>query len=81
MRGIKRGFRPRVLGMICSTGMLFQFGGCNPGLITTTTTVDARDAFVQMIRGFVVTPIETYVNAQLTAFDMFVTDRVNNLFD
>ncbi len=81
MKTRKHRVRMKALGTICSAGMMFQFGGCNLGEITTTSTVDARAAIIQLIRGAIVTPIETYVNAQLTAFDTFVTDRVNNLLN
>ena len=81
MRIGKHRIQAKALGAICSAGMMFQFSGCDVGQITTTSTVDARGAIIQLVRGAIVTPIETYVNAQLSAFDAFVTDRVNNLFN
>jgi hypothetical protein len=64
--------RARALGMIASMGTLCQFGGCELGTITTTTTmtIDARDVIIQIARGAILTPI-----------DAFITNAVNEVFD
>ena len=43
--------RVKSMGLLRGTGMIFQFGGCELGTITTTTTVtvDARDALQQIM--------------------------------
>lgn len=56
-------------GALAGVGLVAQFGGCDLGTITTTTTVDARDAIVQLIRGALLTPI-----------DAFITNAVNEVF-
>ncbi len=52
--------------------MLFQFGGCEFSEITATSTVtlDTREVLISMIRGAILTPIDT-----------FITNGVNELFD
>lgn len=63
-------YRRKVLHTVCATGLLFQFGGCELGQITTTTTLDARELIISVVRGTILSPI-----------DQFVTDAVNGLFD
>ena len=46
--------------------MVFQFGGCDLGTITTSTTLDARDAVIQLIRGAVITPIDAFITEAVT---------------
>ena len=67
-RGMK--FRAKSVGLLCSMGILFQFGGCDIGAITTSTTLDGRAAIIQLIRGAVLAPI-----------DAFITNAVNEAFD
>ena len=70
MRNRLMRIRAKSLGLLCGMGMLFQFGGCDIGSITTGTTLDGRDAIIQIVRGALLTPIDT-----------FITNGVNNLFD
>ena len=62
--------RARSLGLLCGLGVLCQFGGCDLGLITTTQTLDGRDAIIQLVRGAILTPI-----------DALITNAVNEAFD
>ena len=61
--------RARSAGLICGVGVLCQFGGCELGTITTSMTLNGRDAIIQLVRGAVLTPI-----------DAFITDAVNQAF-
>ncbi len=62
----------RGLAALVAAGMMFQFGGCDLGEIsvTSTTTMDGRTIITSLLRSAIVTP-----------FDNFVTDRVNDFFD
>ena len=62
--------RARSLGLLCGLGVLCQFGGCDLGAITTTQTLDGRDAIIQLMRGAILAPI-----------DAFITEAVNEAFD
>lgn len=62
--------RAKSVGLLCGVGTLCQFGGCELGTITTSTTLDARDAIIQIVRGAILTPI-----------DAFITNAVNQAFD
>ena len=62
--------RARSVGILCGLGVLCQFGGCELGTVTTSMTLDGRDAIIQLIRGAILTPI-----------DAFITDAVNEAFD
>ncbi len=53
-----------------SAGTVFQFGGCDIGSVTTTTTFDGREAIIQLVRGALLTPI-----------DAAITAVVNEVFD
>lgn len=66
----KRMLRRRTLSALCTFGFLFQFGGCDLGEITTTTTVDGRELIVSLLRGVILNPL-----------DRFITSAVNDLFD
>ena len=70
MRRLRMKFRAQSVGVLCSMGILCQFGGCDIGTITTSTTLDGRDAIIQLIRGALLTPI-----------DAFITNAVNEAFD
>ena len=61
--------RAKSLGLLCGMGVLFQFGGCDLGTITTTQTMDGRVAIIQLIRGAILTPLDTVI-----------TDTVNDAF-
>ncbi len=61
--------RAKSAGLLCGLGFLCQFGGCELGTITTTMTLDGRDAIVQLIRGAILTPL-----------DAFITETVNDAF-
>jgi len=62
--------RAKSAGLLCSTGILCQFGGCDIGAITTSTTLDGRAAIIQLVRGAILTPL-----------DAFITNAVNEAFD
>ncbi|MEK6675273.1 MAG: hypothetical protein AABZ47_06410 [Planctomycetota bacterium] len=54
--------RVRAAGLAMIAGTLFQFGGCNLGQITTTSTLDGRDAIIQILRALIITPIDTLLS-------------------
>lgn len=66
----RRWMRIRTVGLICGLGTVCQFGGCDIGTITTTTTLDGRDAIIQLVRGVILTPI-----------DALITDAINDAFN
>ena len=70
MRSRIRGMHAKSVGLLCGLGFLCQFGGCDIGAITTSTTLDGRDAIIQLVRGAILTPI-----------DAFITSAVNEAFD
>ena len=70
MRFLTAKMRAKSLGLLCSMGVLCQLGGCDIGAITTSTTLDGRDAILQLVRGAILTPI-----------DAFITNAVNEAFD
>ena len=59
----------KAVGLFCGLGTMCQFGGCDIGTITTTMTVDGRDAIIQLVRGAILTPI-----------DALITDAINDAF-
>lgn len=63
------GFCARTLALVCGFGVVAQFGACRIGQITTTTTLDGREALIMLIRGAILTPI-----------DAFITEAVNRAF-
>ncbi len=65
----RRWMGTKTLGLICGLGTMCQFGGCDIGTITTTTTLDGRDAIIQLVRGVILTPI-----------DALITDAINDAF-
>lgn len=69
MRLMNRLSRQKIIGMFCAMGTLCQFSSCDIGSITTTTTVDGREALISLIRGVLLTPL-----------DQFITDAVNEAF-
>jgi len=58
--------RARAAGWAVSVGVLFQFGGCDIGTITTTTTLDGRDAIIQLVRGIILTPLDALITSAVT---------------
>ena len=64
------GVTRRLMRAGLASGLLLQFGGCDFGQITTTQTLDARDAVIQIVRGIILTPIDAAItNAVNAAFD------------
>lgn len=59
----------KMLSALCAGGMMLQLGSCDLGSITTTTTLNGRDAIIQLIRGAILTPI-----------DALITNAVNQAF-
>lgn len=70
MRSRIKNVRAKSLALLCGLGFLCQFGGCDLGTITTSTTFDGREAIIQLVRGAILTPI-----------DAFITNAVNQAFD
>ncbi len=66
---IRTAARHRAVGLLCAGGMLFQFGGCEFGDITTSTTLNGREVITSLLRGAILTPI-----------DQFITTAVNEFF-
>ena len=61
-----------------SGALAFQFGGCNLGefTTTTTTTLSGREVISFLVRTAVLTPIETLINNGIEAFfDRFEDDE------
>ena len=69
MKSIRRALRNKSLGMLLGMGILCQFGGCDIGQVTTTTTMDGREVLISLVRGAILTPI-----------DAWLTNGINNLF-
>lgn len=69
MRGFQRLRSTKTAAIAALMGAVFQFGGCNLGEITTTSTVSVRELLINIVRGAVLAPI-----------DQFVTDSINNAF-
>lgn len=69
MKTLRRMMRKKSVGMLLGYGVLCQFGGCDIGEITMTTTMDGREVLISLIRGAILTPL-----------DAFITDSVNDLF-
>jgi len=65
----RSGWVRRIAGAALSGGVLLQLGSCDIGTLTLPTTLDSRDALIQIVRGLVLTPV-----------DQFLTDRINDLF-
>ncbi len=63
MRVLRRAAQRKVLAVICSAGMLFQFGSCNFGEITTTTTatLNGREVILDLLRNAIITPIDAFL--------------------
>lgn len=59
----------RWLAILGATGFLCQFGNCEIGEITTTSTIDGRELIISLIRDAILTPL-----------DEFVTEAVNDAF-
>lgn len=63
MRNCRMSARAKSAGLLVGAGLAFQFSGCDIGTITTTTTLDARDAIVQIVRGAILTPLDALITA------------------
>lgn len=63
--GIGSTSKRRLAGLLFSGGMLLQLGSCDFGnfavTTTTTSTLDAREAIIQLVRGAIITPLDAYV--------------------
>ena len=70
MRGNLRRSRVRLMAGTLTFGTLLQFGGCQLGEVTATTTLDGREVIINLIRSAILTPLDAYITAQ-----------VNNLFE
>jgi len=73
MKSLRRMTRKRSLGLLLGFGMLCQFGGCNIGEITTTTTTDGRQVLISLVRGMILTPIDSWITAGIN--DLFGADE------
>ena len=59
-----------MVSAICAGGIVHQFGGCDIGAITTTTTVDGREALISLVRGAILAPIDAFITQAIyEAFD------------
>jgi hypothetical protein len=70
MRMRKKTLRMKAAASLCAAGILFQFGGCNIGQIPVATTLDGSELLITLIRGAILSPIDTAI-----------TNAVRNLFD
>lgn len=50
----------RAAGLLAACGTMFQLGGCDFGMITTTSTstLDGRVVITQLLRALIITPID-----------------------
>jgi len=62
--------RSRRASAILAAATAFQIGGCDFGTITVTQQIGVEQLLIDLVRGFVLDPI-----------DEFVTTAVNNAFD
>ncbi len=63
--GLSR-IRAKSAGLLCGLGALAAVGGCDIGNITTSTTLDGRDAIIQIVRGAILPPIDAYITTGIT---------------
>lgn len=61
--------RRRTIAALLSASVVFQFGGCDFGEITTTSTVDVRELLISLVRGAIIPPLE-----------QGITDAINDAF-
>lgn len=59
--------RAKRLAVCATCGMMFQFGSCNFGTVTTPVTLDGAQLIVTLIRAAILTPLDA-------AITEFVTD-------
>ena len=70
MKTIKERLRAKAVGVLCTVGVVCQFGGCSIGEITVTQTVDGRELLISLIRGAILGPIDEYITTAVNeAFD------------
>lgn len=69
MKRFQHALRRRGLGAFLAAGTLCQFGGCEIGEITTTSTVDGRELIISILNSAILTPI-----------DQFITNAINDAF-
>lgn len=69
MFGLQRLRRLKTAATVGLLGTMCQFGGCELGEITTTSTVSVRELLIGVVRAAILTPL-----------DQFVTDSINNAF-
>ncbi len=67
MKRLQHALRRRAIGAFLAAGALCQFGGCEIGEITTTSTVDGRELIISVARNLILTPI-----------DQFITNAIND---
>lgn len=61
--------RRKFAATVMTGGMLFQFGGCDFGSVTTSVTLSGEELIISLVRAAILDPI-----------DQFVTDQVNAAF-
>ena len=59
----------RLAVLVCTAGVVGQFGSCDLGQITTTQTLDGREVVLGIIRSAIITPL-----------DQWVTQTINDAF-
>ena len=74
MRVLRRKVHRKALAMFCSAGILFQFGSCDLGEITTTTTatLDGRTVILNLLRSVIIAPIDALL---VQAVDDLINDE------
>lgn len=60
----------RTMAALLSASVVFQFGGCELGEVTTTVTLDSEDLVISIIHDLIIDPLE-----------QALTDAVTNAFD
>lgn len=61
--------RRKFAAMMMTGGMMFQFGGCDFGSVTTAVTLSGEELIISLVRAAIINPI-----------DQFITDQVNAAF-
>ena len=74
MRILRRRVHRKALAALCSAGMLLQFGSCDLGEITTTTTatLDGRAVLLSLLRSVIIQPIDAFL---VQAVDELIDDE------
>ena len=68
MRSRIRTLKLKAAASLCATGTVFQLGGCDFGQIPVTTTLDGSELLITLVRGALLTPIDTAITNAVRGF-------------